>query len=248
MKRFVLYIIIFSFIFIPVLNSQALNPNQLKKVTGKAGIVFELGEIFIKIKYGDISYTDTDGYGSITEAGVKVSAHDEYSILHFKPIKEVGQYANANLRKVFGDQVGNVGLIQNDIDNPNAEINKNNSKEKLLSENGFLLPISHLSIELSGICTTLTAINLYNKGISQDLTKDYIRKNSLNRSGITAKLPSVETDIGSSTRDIIIFTNKTDKKENKAMNNNKILLTIERGRGKTAILGGTIEITPTFND
>jgi hypothetical protein len=242
MKKIIVAAGIFSILCFPCLATEKLNHNDLKKVTGQAGIVFELGEMTVKIKYGELTYTDTDGYGSITRAGIKVISDTEGSTLHFKPIDDFEKYSNANLRKQFGDEIGNLGLKENLIENHNAEINRKDreekDKDKSTKEKG--VTFSHLVIETTSYCSLLTAIGLFNSGII-GLTMDQAIERNMNTGGIIARLPSVEATIGGSTKTIVVFT---DDPNINSMNNNKPLLTIERGSATQAILGGTVEITP----
>jgi hypothetical protein len=242
MKKIIAAAGIFSILCFPCFATEKLNHNDLKKVTGQAGIVFELGELTVKIKYGELTYTDTDGYGSITRAGIKVISDTEGSTLYFKPIDDFEKYSNANLRKEFGDQIGDLGLKENLIENHNAEINRKDreekDKDKSTKEKG--VTFSHLVIETSSYCSLLTAIGLFNSGII-GLTKDQAIERNLNTGGIIARLPSVEATTGHSTKSIVVFT---DDPNMNSMNNNKPLLTIEKGPATQAILGGTVEITP----
>jgi len=232
----------FSILSFPCSATEQLDHKDLRKITGQAGIVFELGEIIVNVKYGNITYTDTDGYGSITRAGIKVISDTEGSTLYFKPIDDFEKYSNANLKKEFGNQIGNLGLKESTVQNYNAELNRKDreekDKDKSTKEKG--VTFSPLVIETTNYCSLLTSIGLFNSGII-GITAAKAAQMNLNTGGIIAKLPSVEATIGGSTKSIVVFT---DDPAVKAMNNNKPLLTIEKGSATQLIFGGTIEVSP----
>lgn len=242
MKKSILLTIFFSFTLLPVANrAQELNQSELKKITGQAGFDFELKEITVKFKYDEISYVDTDGYGTTPSAGIKLRSHGDLSTLHFKPISDHKEYSNQNLRKKFGDSIGNIGLVENKITNKNAEINNKNKDEDNTSQEeiyGFSIPLSNLSLETTSLCNILTAINLYNMG--QNTNAPFISPGTTKKiGGISVNLPSVETTMGGSTKDIMLFGADLPVK---ASNNNKIFITIEKGSASTVIFGGKIDI------
>jgi hypothetical protein len=243
MKKIIAAAGIFSILSFPCFSKEKLDPNDLKKVTGQAGIVVELGEMTVKVKYGEISYTDEDGLGSITKAGIRVEADDKGSTFFFKPVTDFEQYSNASLKKIFGNKIGSIGLTKSLIENQNFKINRRiidekEEKDDLKKEEEKAF--SHLIIETSTYCSLLTSIGLFNSGLT-GLTKDQIIEKNLNTGGIITTLPSVEGTIQGSTRSLIVFTE--DQNVN-AMNENQTLLTIERGPGTQVIFGGTVEISP----
>ena len=260
--------------------------HDLKQITGQAGIVFELGEVFLRVNHNDVRYPKKDP-DTLAKVGVKIISDKKGSIIHFRPVTDIEQYSsinllkhigektgaykyqkdgtytygendgpalifkavndlhkysNTNLKKIFGNQIGNIGLKENTVENQNAELNKkdkNNEKES--NENG--IAISNLVIQATRNCPLFTSIGLFNTGLIGISNFPGI-KASLSSAGIVAELPTAEGYIGPSTKSIVIFSE--DPKAN-IMNNNKTLLTIEKGDSTQVIFGGHIEVRPIIN-
>lgn len=214
-----------------------MSPEKMKNIRGQAGVFWELGEIFIKIRYGDISYTDTDGYGSAERAGIKVRYDGTTTTLEFKPIKKYENYSKEKFQSFFGKDI-NVGLTNL------APQSNDNAGESLFQSDEILIPVSNLSIHTTSLCSTLTALNLYNKGLLQNyknLPLEQVVQDGNSIGGIKVSLPSVETAFGGRQNDIVLFNAESP---NGISNNGKVLFTIQWGQSRVAILGGKIEIKP----
>lgn len=241
MKQAKIFLIVWLFV-LSILShgysKEQIPKESLKQIRGQAGVFIELEDIFIKFKYEELTYTDTDGYGSSTSAGIKIKYDDNFQTLEFKPIKEHQTYSNENLKNIFGNSIENVGLTKK---NQQAQ---SGVPEKINTSKELLIPLSNLSIHTLSLCSTLTLINLYNKGLLSsfnNLDTQEIINSSQAIGGIKVELPSIESKFGKRQNDIILFNATSDSG---IRNNNKILFSIEWGESKTAILGGKIEITP----
>jgi len=231
-----------------VFAKEPLSPKFLKHVSGQSGVVFTLGEVFINIRYGNISYTDTDGYGSITKAGIKVRSDGKISTLHFKPltVDTLAGYTNSDLKSTFGKSIGSIGLTKETLNSAYTVEDMNKFIKAVLDQDTVPdMPISNLTISTTNISPVLTAMNLFNRGLSLAQPAENILKNGNAVGGIVVNLPSIIVETGTTTNDIMIFGGES---KNGVYNNNKVLLTIERGSSRTAILGGRIEITPTADN
>jgi hypothetical protein len=241
--------------------------HDLKQITGQAGIVFELGEVFLRVNHNDVRYPKKEE--GLAKVGVKVLSDNKGTLIHFKPITNIEQYtrknilkyvhdekdgpslafkdvndyhkfSNINLKKIFGDKIGNIGLKENNIENKNAELNKANKKDNQQSTENKEVSISDLVIQATRTCPLFTSIGLFNTGLI-GITNFPLLKTNLNSTGIVAELPTVEGYTGRSTRSIVIFSE--DPTAN-IMNNNQTLLTIEKGPSTQIIFGGHIEVRP----
>ncbi|MDY0131250.1 MAG: hypothetical protein RBR53_01145 [Desulforegulaceae bacterium] len=239
MKKTIATLIIFSVFIFPCFSKEILHQDDLKKIRGQAGIAIELEEIIVKVKYGTIIYTDTDGYGSIKKAGIKIISDDQGSRLYFKPVTDFGKYSNAKLKKDFGEQIGNLSLNKNLIKNYNSEINKIHREENKKSTKEKGVNFSPLIIETTDFCPLLTAMGVINSGL-KEISRILPVEPNLIKGGIISKLPSIEATTGHSTKSIVFFTGS----DFEAMNSNQTLLTIEKGPATQVIFGGTVEVSP----
>jgi hypothetical protein len=269
MKKIIAAAGIFSILSFPctAFSAEEIIHHDLKQITGQAGIVFELGEVFLRVNHNDVRYPKKEE--GLAKVGVKVLSDNKGTLIHFKPITNIEQYtrknilkyvhdekdgpslafkdvndyhkfSNINLKKIFGDKIGNIGLKENNIENKNAELNKANKKDNQQSTENKEVSISDLVIQATRTCPLFTSIGLFNTGLI-GITNFPLLKTNLNSTGIVAELPTVEGYTGRSTRSIVIFSE--DPTAN-IMNNNQTLLTIEKGPSTQIIFGGHIEVRP----
>ena len=236
MKRLIIALISAAFILAPMSASalEMMSDQNMKDVTGQAGVSIAIDDVVLFQHIGYTRYTDTDGIGDIVvggttspdaQASVLMTDRTSLQLINaIAPMDTLGTYS--------GGAITTIGDIAAEFTYNQDVITGGPTGFEDVDISGFTWEASPLTIDV-GYAKLVS--------IAQDLSTPQ-SVGTADVTGVVIGLPTVEIHTGESTYDVGVV--RGDKTAFTDAGDSDRLIRIENGASTTAILGGHVEIAP----